>query len=456
MAAGLTHVRTSRCRGLAGVGGRLAAARGLLAGGCAFALLLGAASCGPGAASERSITFFDAHYIEWKRLNRRIADGFQEAYPDRDVRLVTSPDPRKLQMMVRAGYAPDVAFLQFEEIAAYAQADMLVPLDDLVARDDDVQLSDFFTCTVDACRFRSSLYALPNNFSPVVLFYNRDLFDAAGLAYPDESWDWDAFLDAAKALTKDTDGDGRTDQYGFARTWGDHRWPLWIWSNGGRVFAADGSACLVDRPEAIEAMTFYDALGRVHGVAPRYGQQIVGAKVQSVVYWFQTGRVAMLASTRYYERTMAESGEFSFGVAPVPRRKTRVTTLIGGGYVLFRNARNPEGGWEAMKWWAAPDAQRRIGEAGRGLPALRSAAEAMTRPATPQAVRNRVFVDAAAYARDVPRLDVDLEAIDRAERQFQRLAQEIRGVTPESACRAYTEIMNEAIRAAAQRNGTAP
>ena len=56
--------------------------------------------------------------------------------------------------------------------------------------------------------FQGKLYGLPSDFSTIALVYNKDMFDKYGVPYPDDTWDWDKFLWAAKKFTKDTDGDG--------------------------------------------------------------------------------------------------------------------------------------------------------------------------------------------------------------------------------------------------------
>ena len=89
----------------------------------------------------------------------------------------------------------------------------------------------------------------------MVVYYNKGLFDAAGVAYPTADWTWDSFMDTAKSLTTDSDSDGTTDQWGVVAT----DWPpaqMFIWQAGGDVISDDLATSPIDSPEAVEGMNF--------------------------------------------------------------------------------------------------------------------------------------------------------------------------------------------------------
>ncbi len=103
--------------------------------------------------------------------------------------------------------------------------------------------------------------------TPRVLWYQPELFDKVGLEPPPQSgWDWDEFLEAAGKLTVPAAADGSGGQWGF---WSNDLVSLpFIWQNGGRLLADDGSHSLLDQPEAIGALRFLSDLTHVHRVAP--------------------------------------------------------------------------------------------------------------------------------------------------------------------------------------------
>jgi multiple sugar transport system substrate-binding protein len=103
-----------------------------------------------------------------------------------------------------------------------------------------------------------------------VVYYNKNLFDQAGVAYPQAGWSWDDFLKAAQALTKDTNGDGATDQYGVGTELEAIRLAPFVWQNGGEIVddPAKPTRLALDTPAATEAFQWFVDLQVKHHVAP--------------------------------------------------------------------------------------------------------------------------------------------------------------------------------------------
>ncbi len=101
------------------------------------------------------------------------------------------------------------------------------------------------------------MYAFPYAWVTTVLYYNKDMFDKAQLAYPNDKWTWDDFLSAAKKLTLDTNGDGKTDQWGF---WFFGRYAHiepWLYQNDGDILNKDKTQFAVNE-NGKEALKFFD------------------------------------------------------------------------------------------------------------------------------------------------------------------------------------------------------
>jgi multiple sugar transport system substrate-binding protein len=117
------------------------------------------------------------------------------------------------------------------------------------------KLDDYYPASLAVAKYQDRLYGLPWIAQPVILYYNPDLFEKAGVAPPDESWTWDTFKDAAKKLTL-KDASGNVTQYGTSFS----GWPpiqMFIWQAGGEVITPDLKSSPVDSPEAIQAEQFY-------------------------------------------------------------------------------------------------------------------------------------------------------------------------------------------------------
>jgi multiple sugar transport system substrate-binding protein len=117
-------------------------------------------------------------------------------------------------------------------------------------------LADYYPGILAVNEFEGGVYGLPWIAQPVVTYYNKDLFDAAGLEYPSADWTWDDFMTMGKALTVDTDGDGEIDQWGFT----NNGWPppfIFVWQAGGDLISEDFTTAPIDSPEFIEGFEFY-------------------------------------------------------------------------------------------------------------------------------------------------------------------------------------------------------
>ncbi len=135
------------------------------------------------------------------------------------IRLVPIPSDyhTKLCTMIAGDTAPELFYLSQEHVAAFASQGALLDLTDLVAQDRQgaTDLDSYYPSVLEQFRWQGRLYGLPWIAQPVVLYCNVDAFVAAGVELPDRSWDWEKFVAAGKKLTRDTNGDGRIDQWGF-------------------------------------------------------------------------------------------------------------------------------------------------------------------------------------------------------------------------------------------------
>ena len=114
-------------------------------------------------------------------------------------------------------------------------------------------------------------YFLPMNYSTLALYYNKKLFDDAGLPYPTENWTWNDLLSAARKLTIDGNKDGVPEQWGIQMNanW-ENGFEYWVAAAGGRLISEDGKKIVgyMDSPEAIRALKFYADLYHKYRVAP--------------------------------------------------------------------------------------------------------------------------------------------------------------------------------------------
>jgi len=287
---------------------------------------------------------------------------------------------RRLLLTATAGDAlPDVFQLDDADVPALADRGGALDLAPYLARV-GVDLARYNPEVLAMFRRGGAVYGLPRGYSPLMVVYNRDLLDRAGIAYPSDDWTWDEFLRTAQLLTRDRDGDGRVDQWGAAVDRRPSFWLPWIWAGGGDVLCPDGhraSGCL-DAPATVAALRWYAGWVSRWGIAPRpHDPSDAGVEIARL---FAAGRVAFMTVGHDAVRGLRASvaaGRLRVGFAPIPHRVgvPPATVLHATAYAVPAHALRRKAGVElaADLTDSLPDAAR--GAAGIELPAVTAAAQ---------------------------------------------------------------------------------
>jgi multiple sugar transport system substrate-binding protein len=358
-----------------------------------------------------------------KAAYERLVAEFQQRHPDINVTLIHIPgqsDYRKrLGIDFAAGTPADIVLLNYRRYAAFAAKGALEPLGPYLARSTLISPGDFYTEAVDPFTWQGVLMCIPQNISSLVVYYNRDLFRAAGLPDPSPDWTWDDFLRAAQALTRDTDGDGVTDQYGLGTDVSLFRVAPFIWQNGGEL--ADNpqapTRLALDTPAAREAIQWFVDLQVKHGVTPN----AVAEAAESSESRFLNGRLGMLLNSRRGVPTYRTITDFEWDVAPLPRGKQRAGILHADAYCMAQVSKQKAAAWTFIEFANSVEGQRIIATTGRTVPSLRTVAESsafldpQARPAN-----SRVFLDGIPFIRTVPIMETWVDIEDLAAEELKR------------------------------------
>ena len=173
---------------------------------------------------------------EFERTVQGIYEEFERRHPGVDIRVEGIPDgyvPKVILSFV-AGTEPDVMLLDASSAAMFIDNGVLEDLTPMIEADSDFDLDDYFPNVVDIARRGSSVFAVPNDFTPMVVYYNNRLFDEARVPYPKPGWTFDDFRRTSKALTNDG-------QYGFSFANWMPGWIMWLWNNGGDAIDPNAS-----------------------------------------------------------------------------------------------------------------------------------------------------------------------------------------------------------------------
>ena len=352
-----------------------------------------AAACAPGESDTalRVALWAGGHELE---IERQVADRYETLHPGVRVVLESAPNgyEERLLTSIAAGRPPDVYLMDSPDIPTFVERGLALDLapyqEALGFRPDSV-----FGQVAEAFRRGTSLFALPKDFTPMVLYANRSVLAAAGVedllpvapspatppvaapspAAPPAGWTWADFRRAAEAVIADTDGDGRTDVFGFDFPRNLYQWVPFVWSAGGDILAPGGSRAsgYLDGQEALEAYRFLTALAE-DGLTP--GAQFVQQGDPAREARFASGGQAFLLSGHWtlpVFRDLVEAGALDLAIVPIPHHPSRATAtsvLYASGWAVPPNAPNLRRAIDLAGFLASPEAQRIRARSGLAIP----------------------------------------------------------------------------------------
>ncbi|HSS36613.1 MAG TPA: sugar ABC transporter substrate-binding protein [Patescibacteria group bacterium] len=322
-----------------------------------------------------------------------IVDAFHAANPNITVNVDVSdwePYWDKLQTGLAGGAAPDVFAMDGPLFPDYQSRDQLLDLKPFIDRDGydlgqlaDQAVADFTT--------PDGQFGLPRDLNVVALYYNKKMFDAAGLPYPDDTWDWAKLVEVAKKLTL-RGADGKVSQWGLYTETTDMEnfWSELVWQNGGEIISPDKKTSLVASDQAAGGIQFLQDLVWKDKVIP------------DPAIWpsdsgdaFEQGKAAMEANGSWLVATHEAAG-IDFGIAPLPKGPAgRATSINPTGAVVYKNTKSPDAAWAFVKYLASPAAQVKLMELKASLPANK---EVLAGPFSTSFDGAKVLADAIAYA----------------------------------------------------------
>jgi multiple sugar transport system substrate-binding protein len=330
--------------------------------------------------------------------NQSIADGFTALNPGVTVTLLPVAGENwgsyyaNLATQMASGNRPDIAFTASEGIKFLAQNGLVVPINKYLDTDPGAAAlkDDIAPALLQSFGYQGQITAIPNGWNNMIIYYNKKLFADAGLPEPTADWDWAKFKETAKALSKDTDGDGTTDQYGF--TWTSNEiFPgilPWVANAGGNLVNDDVSAATANSQPVIDAVTFLKGLID-EGIAP------APSPMSDIFTAFENGKVAMFGAGRWPSATFLPDGFTDWDIQLYPSDKTYQTVAGAAGYAILTSAANPDLAWQLQRYTVSPEVQdSEIGTptAPRdSIPTLRSTAQKTVAAGIPPAHGNLFY-----------------------------------------------------------------
>ncbi|HBY99649.1 MAG: sugar ABC transporter substrate-binding protein [Ardenticatenaceae bacterium] len=305
------------------------------------------------------------------KINEEVIRRFEAVHPEIKIKTRHAPWSSYFNTIapsLNTEDPPDVLFL--EDAPFYAKDGVLENLTPYIKRD-NYDLKDYWQELLDTHRYNGDLYSLPRDNDTSVVYYNKTMLAEAGIEPPDENTTWDEFRAMLERLTI-TEGNDVV-RYGLAMEQG--KWRHWLWQTGHGVLDSNTnpSRCLLDQPDSIEAVTWFN--DRIQD-----GFVLTGAALEDVggdAGAFQSRQVAMIIQNASRIPTLNNTPKLEYAVAPLPIRKgwRRAGQTSGAGYVIAANSKHKEAAWVFLKWLQSPEGQLAfVGDTGAMVPALKSIA----------------------------------------------------------------------------------
>lgn len=273
----------------------------------------------------------------------------------------------QLRAELHAGEGPDLFYPATHVAYALQLQEQLLPLAEYIEAD-QLDLSAYDAEALALYTQSGDPYCLPADIAAQAVIYNKERFDAAGVAYPSAEWSWEEFLALAEELSSSV---GNEEERLFGVDDSTHMWPLLLWSQTGHGVFDDPYSprqLLLDEPEALSALQWVADLANVHGVAPTRELQ----DDLEISDFFLAEKAAMRIVGQWEIAHYLAEANFPFGLAPLPRGQFAVNRLDGSCYAISANTKEPEAAWEFLKFLAAPESRgaQLLAAAQQNTPAL--------------------------------------------------------------------------------------
>ena len=267
------------------------------------------------------------------------------------------------------GEEPDIFVVPGADFDLYASIGALAPLDRSMNKDTEFDPSVYYPMALEYGRWNGISYALPVGAVPTLMFVNKTLLAKEGIPIPGNDWTWQDFLRICKAVTKDTDGDGRLDQFGVY----DYTWRKAALTNDVQIFSADGRNANFMSKNMEEVLYFMDEL---HAVSQ--GQEVTAKDFDMGRVAFRPFTFAEYSTYKPYPWRIKKYSSFEWDCIKLPAGPSGHNSSIMQTMIMAISARTsePRLSWELLKTICYdPAIQELMLTKSQGLPVRRDVVE---------------------------------------------------------------------------------
>ncbi len=304
-----------------------------------------------------------------KRLTDSLLHCFAKKYPEYKVKFELIPGnySEKIQLMLGTHTAPQVFYVKDFVAPSYLRYDVLQPLNEYIDKDTSFDIDDFYPQFLDAFTKNGKIYGLPKDFGCFVLFYNTDMFKAAGINDPPK--DWAELEEFSRKLTKDANSDGKIEQYGIVVEPSIDKLMPFVFQNMGGFQDKDGNLTL-NTPEFQGALEYYYGLYKNNiatiptDVSMNNTEEVFGRK-----------RAAMVISGGWFVPQLKDQyTDVNYKVAFLPKGKQMATIAFTVAYSSPKENSLKEETWKLLSYLTGKEGMKAWTSTGIAMPTRKSVA----------------------------------------------------------------------------------
>lgn len=303
------------------------------------------------------------HYYDWFKMDMSIIEDFNKANPDIEVQYHAIPDNgsdklTQLDILAMGGGEIDVMPGSDGEQMLRMKNGMYAPLDDFIKRD-GIDMAANFGDILSYASYNGVTYGYPLRSTVEGIWYNKDMFDAAGIPYPDGSWTWDEYKEIAAKLTS---GEGDSKVYGtYTHTFNGQWAPMgnevspWYKEDGTCNVKADGFATALSRRKELDDLGYQLSFSQIIATKATQTASFLGEKCAMV----QAGSwiVQNIKDKENYPHN------FRIGVAPLPRFDSTVTahnnfSVAASILAIPATSKKQDAAWRFIRYMVEEGAER--------------------------------------------------------------------------------------------------
>ncbi len=333
---------------------------------------------------------------ESMKVLTELKEQFEKENPDIRIKLEQidfAAYHQKMLIQYASKIAPDVAMMDPAHFQALAKRNALLPINDFLDKDPELKYDDYYKPLMEAHSSGGKLWVLPRDIAPMgLIYYNKELFDKAGIPYPDGSWTWDYevrpelrekdFLWVMQQLTNNAK-ETKDKVWGYASGWPELSANSFSYSQGA-LWADDSenpTKVLANDPRRVKSYQLAGDIMNKHNWSPN-STQTTGVLMATTQQLFARQQIAMYQNGIWEVPNIrkvvvpGEEGFFEWDITMFPAYKdgSRGFPTGGSGYCIFETTEHPEEAWRVVRYFAGPPGMIAMAKAGIAQPGIKELA----------------------------------------------------------------------------------